>query len=103
MNRRGFLGAILAAGSAPAIIKIENAMRLWVPRAPSTLVTLRYGVGILELNAVRAGQAFKNIVAATTLDRFDNLARANALSAALGRQIEHEIASRPEHRIVLSG
>lgn len=31
ISRRGFLGSILAAASAPAIIKAENAMKLWVP------------------------------------------------------------------------
>lgn len=28
MNRRGFLGAILAAGVAPAIVRVESLMRL---------------------------------------------------------------------------
>lgn len=32
MNRRGFLAGCLALGAAPAIIKVENAMRLWVPK-----------------------------------------------------------------------
>jgi hypothetical protein len=127
MNRRGFLGAILAAGSAPAIIKIENAMRLWVPRAPTwmagfedvpitymtvaasaatrdkTAVCLYSGKGLVGMHTVQAGQTFKNVAAATLLDRLDNFARANALGAALGRQIEHEIATRPARRIVLSG
>jgi hypothetical protein len=29
MNRRGFLGSILALGAAPAIVRAENVMRLW--------------------------------------------------------------------------
>lgn len=33
MNRRGFLSAMLAAGTAPAIVKASSLMPLWVPRA----------------------------------------------------------------------
>lgn len=32
MNRRGFLGAMLAAGAAPAIVRASSLMPLWVPR-----------------------------------------------------------------------
>lgn len=32
MNRRGFLGAILTLGAAPAIAKVENLMRIVVPK-----------------------------------------------------------------------
>jgi len=32
MNRRGFLGAILAAGVAPAIVRAESLMKIVVPR-----------------------------------------------------------------------
>jgi hypothetical protein len=38
MDRRGFLQSILAAAVAPAVIKVENAMRLWVPKTPEILV-----------------------------------------------------------------
>ena len=31
MNRRGFLGSILALGAAPAIVRAESLMTLWVP------------------------------------------------------------------------
>lgn len=31
MNRRGFLGAMLAAAVAPAFVKAESLMPLWVP------------------------------------------------------------------------
>ena len=31
MNRRGFLGAMLGLAAAPAIVKAENLMKLWVP------------------------------------------------------------------------
>lgn len=34
LNRRGFLGALLAA---PAIVKAENIMRIWVPPAPKVV------------------------------------------------------------------
>lgn len=31
MNRRGFLGSMLAAASAPAIVRAENLMKIVVP------------------------------------------------------------------------
>lgn len=31
MNRRGFLTSILALGAAPAIVRAESLMKLWVP------------------------------------------------------------------------
>ena len=37
-TRRGFLTGILALGAAPAIVRAESLMRLWVP--PQELVTL---------------------------------------------------------------
>lgn len=33
MNRRGFLGSILALGAAPAIVKAESLMRIAAPAA----------------------------------------------------------------------
>lgn len=32
MNRRGFLGAILAAGAAPAVVKASSLMPIYVPK-----------------------------------------------------------------------
>jgi hypothetical protein len=32
MNRRGFLGAILACGAAPAIVRAESLMKIYVPQ-----------------------------------------------------------------------
>jgi hypothetical protein len=37
MNRRGFLGAMLAAASAPAIVKAENLMKIMVPKEKKIL------------------------------------------------------------------
>ncbi len=39
MNRRGFLGAMLGLAAAPAIVKAENIMKIWVPPEPS-IITL---------------------------------------------------------------
>lgn len=36
MQRRGFLGAMLAAASAPAFVKAESLMGLYVPKAYAT-------------------------------------------------------------------
>lgn len=43
LSRRGFLGAMLAAAAAPAIVKNENLMRIVAPR--SLLLTL-WGDGV---------------------------------------------------------
>lgn len=34
-TRRGFLGALLAAAAAPAIVRAESLMRIYVPPAPA--------------------------------------------------------------------
>ncbi len=34
MQRRSFLAGVLAAGAAPAIVKADSIMKLWVPRKP---------------------------------------------------------------------
>lgn len=42
MNRRGFLGSILAAGMAPVIVKAEILMpvrQIWVPSPATALVS----------------------------------------------------------------
>lgn len=38
MNRRGFLGAMLAAASAPTIVKAENLMKIIVPPEKKLIV-----------------------------------------------------------------
>jgi hypothetical protein len=38
VTRRGFLGAILAAGVAPAIVRSTSIMPLWLPRDPTKYV-----------------------------------------------------------------
>lgn len=47
MNRRGFLGAILATGCAPAICRAEWLMkgRVLVPEAMDTAIIVGYWVG----------------------------------------------------------
>lgn len=37
MNRRGFLQAMLAASVAPAVVKAENIMKIWVPPEPEII------------------------------------------------------------------
>lgn len=32
MDRRGFLGSILALGAAPAIVRADSLMKLWTPQ-----------------------------------------------------------------------
>ena len=38
MNRRGFLGVVLATGCAPAIVRAESLMRIVVPTVEETLL-----------------------------------------------------------------
>ena len=58
LSRRGFLGAVLAAAAAPAIVKSENLMRIVVPRP--ALLTL-WGDGVHDdaqaLQALIGGQS----------------------------------------------
>lgn len=81
MNRRGFLGAILAAATAPAIVRIESLMPVrqlmlddWLPTASgvltrgNTLLTIdmitREALRVLEENLVfarRANIPFQNM------------------------------------------
>lgn len=43
MNRRGFLGTILAIGAAPAIVRAESLMKIWTPKlvAPDLAIVLQ--------------------------------------------------------------
>ena len=44
MDRRGFLGVMLAAASAPAIVKAENLMKIVVPKKEIVLLNpLNFG------------------------------------------------------------
>jgi hypothetical protein len=52
MDRRGFLGAILAAGVAPAVVKAASLMPLWV-RSESGLI-VRSGNGLLTIEIITA-------------------------------------------------
>jgi hypothetical protein len=54
MNRRGFLGTILACGTAPAIVRADSLMRI-VPRSTTILITDTYRDGKL------VSSEFKNI------------------------------------------
>jgi hypothetical protein len=48
ITRRGFLGAILAAGVAPAIIRSTSLMPLWVPRDTATWFDEQAGANALQ-------------------------------------------------------
>jgi hypothetical protein len=51
MDRRGFLGAILATGVAPAIVRIESLMPVRVPK----LLTVQWFEKVTEEGFVSAG------------------------------------------------
>lgn len=48
MNRRGFLGAILAGAAAPAVVKAESLMKIWVPPEPKIWTLSPIGKSPLE-------------------------------------------------------
>lgn len=54
MNRRGFLGAILAAGAAPAIIRAESLMRVTGIIVPTTAEVVTYGNSLLSIEMITA-------------------------------------------------
>ena len=83
MDRRGFLSAILAAGVAPAVVKAQNIMPLFVRRGellipdpqillPSRLLTPEWitkeALRILHDNLVLSKSAYSH----NRLVRFDN-------------------------------
>lgn len=46
ITRRGFLKSILAAGVAPAYVKADSLMGLYIPQKPAKFIcTTRYGMG----------------------------------------------------------
>lgn len=59
MNRRGFLGAILAAGLAPAYVKASSLMpvvsRIWTPDAADVTWAPASFTNIFELPIARSG------------------------------------------------
>jgi hypothetical protein len=63
MTRRGFLGAMLAACAAPAIVRADNIMKVFVP--PERGIIL-WGDGIHDdtgaLEAFSAGESFEGVL-----------------------------------------
>jgi hypothetical protein len=54
VNRRGFIGSILALGAAPAIVRAESLMRLYVPKryAFNPVIWAPPAVGPIRFNHV---------------------------------------------------
>jgi hypothetical protein len=72
MNRRGFLGSILALGAAPAIVRADSLMRL-IPRDLSLLLPLetqRAASSAMWAGTIREMTGF-DIVRDETIKRFD--------------------------------
>lgn len=55
MNRRGFLGSILALGAAPAIVRASSLMKLALLRPPGG-VWVDFGSGRMYVHSVRSLQ-----------------------------------------------
>ena len=61
-NRRGFLGAMFAAAAAPAIVRAESLMKIYVPPQEITYETLAYR------QAAAMGKALQQTQAQITYD-----------------------------------
>ena len=79
MNRRGFLGSILALGAAPAIVRADALMRI-IPRDASVLYVLDSSVQFYESDL------------ALTLDEFSSRYIQPAM-AIIRQDIENEMLS----------
>lgn len=73
MDRRGFLGAMLALGAAPAIVRADSLMRIVVPREAALIL---WGDGIHDDTV-----ALQTFVDGGRVVRPDGLALAGVLSA----------------------
>lgn len=68
MNRRGFLGSILAAAAAPAVVKAASIMRI----NPDRIVTQRYAGYPLEMQYHKdADFQFVQVQATIEIDSYD--------------------------------
>jgi hypothetical protein len=56
-SRRGFLGAILAAAAAPAIVRAESLMKIYVPQQELAYETLAYRQAAAMGRAMQQTQA----------------------------------------------
>lgn len=65
MNRRGFIGSILALGAAPAVVRASSLMRLWTPSEEIARPTLE--------------EVIRTTIRARAPELADNICRSNAL------------------------
>jgi len=82
MNRRGFLAAMLAAGSAPAIVKAESLMKIVVPKREILRVT---GVDMYSVAKRYADNRMKrsNVFNDWAVDRTEDYAPRDEMRRAL--------------------
>lgn len=78
MNRRGFLGAIIAAGAAPAIVRADSLMRI-VPRDAGVL-TLGEAYTLL-LGPDGSGEWLEDVAGKWWATRWDEVAYQTLLDA----------------------
>lgn len=84
MNRRGFLGSILALGAAPAIVRADSLMRI-VPREAIVLTPPVHDltlITIAEFEERYLRPAMKNLAENMEWDLLGNLAAFDAATKA---------------------
>ncbi len=84
MNRRGFLGSILAACAAPAIVRADALMRI----LPKELVVDAYYIGVGAYDV-----AFTSADLSLSLDDFSRRIIQPAM-VALSRQVDRDVFRR---------
>lgn len=84
MNRRGFLGAILACGVAPAIVRAESLMKIYVPQQKIILRDLSayslYWVGFDPANGISDSSAMCIVTIDSKGNRIYSTSEMNATS-----------------------
>lgn len=90
MNRRGFLGSILALGAAPAIVRAESLMRIIAPSQELTFFSAELTLTIDEYAAAYAGPTptLSEIITQTLISRSAMLARNIERSNTLLREMK---------------
>jgi hypothetical protein len=84
MNRRGFLGGILALGAAPAIVRADSLMRV-IP-LDAGVQTFAWDDGAAEWSGLTVSEIITRTLRARAPQLAANIARQNALLVHLKRR-----------------
>lgn len=110
MNRRGFLGGIIAAASAPAIVKADSLMKIIVPKPIYHTGGIVLGSGRLWFDPVRERMEPIELMM-KRVRQYDLAAEFQGhlllqIAAGIGvsyEQLSHDLSSRPLGRSIFNG